>query len=96
MAWDGYPIQLKNGPDNLSEKIDKCPRLVTWAHEEPEFQSFLQRAEKEFGFDHDMGLNIPCEEVAVQSLTSTLHNKDQPNSLREDQGRILFYFFYTS
>ncbi|XP_038717193.1 auxin-responsive protein SAUR50-like [Tripterygium wilfordii] len=27
----------------------------------PEFQSLLQQAEEEFGFDHDMGLTIPCE-----------------------------------
>src|ERR1044072_6595058 len=29
----------------------------------PEFQSLLRQAEEEFGFDHDMGLTIPCEEV---------------------------------
>ncbi|WOL09686.1 auxin-induced protein 15A-like [Canna indica] len=28
----------------------------------PEFQSLLRQAEEEFGFDHDMGLTIPCEE----------------------------------
>ncbi|KAK2660698.1 hypothetical protein Ddye_007231 [Dipteronia dyeriana] len=38
----------------------------------PEFQSLLHQAEEEFGFDHDMGLTIPCEEVVFQSLTSTL------------------------
>ncbi|KAF9599598.1 hypothetical protein IFM89_001094 [Coptis chinensis] len=38
----------------------------------PEFQSLLQRAEEEFGFDHDMGLTIPCEEVVFRSLTSML------------------------
>ncbi|XP_030446332.1 protein SMALL AUXIN UP-REGULATED RNA 51-like [Syzygium oleosum] len=38
----------------------------------PEFQILLQQAEEEFGFDHDMGLTIPCEEVVFQSLTSTL------------------------
>ncbi|CAN1255407.1 Protein SMALL AUXIN UP-REGULATED RNA 54 [Linum perenne] len=27
----------------------------------PEFQFLLSRAEEEFGFDHDMGLTIPCE-----------------------------------
>ncbi|KAL6222289.1 hypothetical protein ACLB2K_005681 [Fragaria x ananassa] len=34
----------------------------------PEFQSLLQRAEEEFGFNHDMGLTIPCEEVVFRSL----------------------------
>ncbi|XP_044510440.1 auxin-responsive protein SAUR50 [Mangifera indica] len=38
----------------------------------PEFQSLLHLAEEEFGFSHDMGLTIPCEEDVFQSLTSTL------------------------
>lgn len=38
----------------------------------PEFQSLLRQAEEEFGFDHDMGLTIPCEEVEFRSLTSML------------------------
>ncbi|KAJ8762363.1 hypothetical protein K2173_007521 [Erythroxylum novogranatense] len=38
----------------------------------PEFQVLLQQAEEEFGFDHEMGLTIPCPEEVFQSLTSTL------------------------
>ncbi|CAI0435301.1 unnamed protein product [Linum tenue] len=38
----------------------------------PEFQTLLHQAAEEFGFDHDMGLTIPCEEVVFQSLTSML------------------------
>ncbi|KAM7517250.1 hypothetical protein LguiA_006833 [Lonicera macranthoides] len=38
----------------------------------PEFQILLRRAEEEFGFDHDMGLTIPCEEVVFRNLTSML------------------------
>ncbi|KAE8654038.1 Auxin-induced protein X10A [Hibiscus syriacus] len=38
----------------------------------PEFQSLLHQAEEEFGFGHDMGLTIPCEEVVFRSLTSML------------------------
>ncbi|KAL8257946.1 hypothetical protein R6Q59_029987 [Mikania micrantha] len=38
----------------------------------PEFQSLLHQAEEEFGFDHDMGLTIPCEEQVFESLTSLL------------------------
>ena len=37
-----------------------------------EFQSLLQRAEEEFGFHHEMGITIPCEEVVFRSLTSML------------------------
>lgn len=44
---------------------------ISWlAH--PQFQSLLQRAEEEFGFNHDMGLTIPCDEVAFESLTSMM------------------------
>ncbi|XP_041016418.1 auxin-responsive protein SAUR50 [Juglans microcarpa x Juglans regia] len=38
----------------------------------PEFQSLLRQAEEEFGFNHEMGLTIPCEEVVFRSLTSML------------------------
>jgi len=38
----------------------------------PEFQCLLHRAEEEFGFDHDMGITIPCEEIVFQSLTSSM------------------------
>ncbi|KAL5713516.1 Protein SMALL AUXIN UP-REGULATED RNA 12 [Ranunculus cassubicifolius] len=37
-----------------------------------EFQSLLQKAEEEFGFDHNMGLTIPCEETVFRSLISIL------------------------
>ncbi|KAJ4898855.1 SAUR-like auxin-responsive protein family [Raphanus sativus] len=36
----------------------------------PDFQTLLQLAEEEFGFEHDMGLTIPCDEVVFQSLIS--------------------------
>lgn len=38
----------------------------------PEFQGLLQRAEEEFGFDHDMGLTIPCSEEVFRSISSML------------------------
>jgi SAUR family protein len=38
----------------------------------PQFQSLLQRAEEEFGFNHDMGLTIPCDEVVFEFLTSLI------------------------
>ncbi|OIT07063.1 PREDICTED: auxin-responsive protein SAUR50-like [Nicotiana attenuata] len=38
----------------------------------PEFQCLLRCAEEEFGFDHDMGITIPCEELVFQSLTNML------------------------
>ncbi|XP_039010496.1 auxin-responsive protein SAUR50-like [Hibiscus syriacus] len=44
---------------------------ISWLSH-PEFQSLLQRAEEEFGFNHDMGLTIPCEEVIFRSLTAMI------------------------
>ncbi|KEH36239.1 putative small auxin-up RNA [Medicago truncatula] len=38
----------------------------------PEFQNLLHQAEEEFGFDHDMGLTIPCNQDVFESLTSML------------------------
>lgn len=38
----------------------------------PEFQTLLNQAEEEFGFCHDMGLTIPCEEQVFESLTNML------------------------
>ncbi|XP_071722720.1 protein SMALL AUXIN UP-REGULATED RNA 16-like [Rutidosis leptorrhynchoides] len=38
----------------------------------PEFQYLLHRAEEEFGFNHDMGLTIPCEEDVFLSLTAMI------------------------
>ncbi|CAN8229393.1 unnamed protein product [Cochlearia groenlandica] len=38
----------------------------------PHFQSLLRRAEEEFGFDHEMGLTIPCDELVFQNLTSMI------------------------
>ncbi|XP_016582425.1 auxin-responsive protein SAUR50-like [Capsicum annuum] len=37
----------------------------------PEFRCLLRLAEEEFGFDHDMGITIPCEEDVFSSLLST-------------------------
>ncbi|XAR73787.1 hypothetical protein NMG60_11007874 [Bertholletia excelsa] len=38
----------------------------------PEFLSLLRKAEEEFGFDHEMGLTIPCEDAVFRSLTSVI------------------------
>ncbi|XP_057819802.1 protein SMALL AUXIN UP-REGULATED RNA 10-like [Cryptomeria japonica] len=40
------------------------------------FRELLAKAEEEYGFDHKMGLTIPCEEVAFQLLTSMLEKKE--------------------
>ncbi|KAH9307595.1 hypothetical protein KI387_035506, partial [Taxus chinensis] len=40
------------------------------------FRALLDKAEEEYGFDHQMGLTIPCDEVAFQNLTSMLGKND--------------------
>uniref|UniRef100_A0A7N0TVA8 Small auxin up regulated protein n=1 Tax=Kalanchoe fedtschenkoi TaxID=63787 RepID=A0A7N0TVA8_KALFE len=37
-----------------------------------EFQSLLRQAEEEFGFDHEMGLAIPCDEIVFLFMTSSI------------------------
>ncbi|MED6220199.1 Auxin-responsive protein saur50 [Stylosanthes scabra] len=44
---------------------------ISWL-DHPRFQILLQRAEEEFGFNHVMGLTIPCDEVAFESLSSII------------------------
>jgi SAUR family protein len=42
----------------------------------PLFKTLLEKAEEEYGFDHQMGLTIPCEEIAFQYITSVLERED--------------------
>lgn len=39
--------------------------------DQPEFQTLLRRAEEEYGFSHEMGITIPCEEEIFQSLITS-------------------------
>ncbi|CAN8257733.1 unnamed protein product [Cochlearia groenlandica] len=42
---------------------------ISWL-EHYEFQTLLRLAEEEFGFNHNMGLTLPCDEVFFKSLIS--------------------------
>ncbi|GAA0166290.1 hypothetical protein Leryth_017003 [Lithospermum erythrorhizon] len=70
---DGLPVDVPKGhfPVYVGEKRSRYVVPISFLSH-PEFQVLLQRAEEEFGFDHDMGLTIPCEEVVFRSLTSML------------------------
>lgn len=73
----------------------------------PEFQNLLQQAAEEFGFDHDMGLTIPCEEDVFETLTSMLRwgwqkmipsivlkkNRTRSWSFYTASGAFFFFFF---
>lgn len=77
---DGLPLDVPKGHfavyvgENRSRYIVPISFLT-----HPEFQCLLRQAEEEFGFDHDMGLTIPCEEVVFRSLTSTLRWRKTKN-----------------
>ncbi|XP_017614937.2 auxin-responsive protein SAUR50-like [Gossypium arboreum] len=70
---DGLPLDVPKGHfavyvgENRSRYIVPISFLT-----HPEFQFLLHRAEEEFGFDHDMGITIPCEEAVFRTLTSML------------------------
>lgn len=70
---DGLPIDVPKGhfPVYVGENRTRYIVPISFLTH-PEFQCLLRQAEEEFGFDHDMGLTIPCEEVVFRSLTSTL------------------------
>ncbi|KAE8647605.1 hypothetical protein Csa_003512 [Cucumis sativus] len=70
---DGLPEDVPKGhfAVYVGENRSRYIVPISWlAH--PQFQSLLQRAEEEFGFNHDMGITIPCEEVVFRSLTSMI------------------------
>lgn len=68
---DGLPLDVPKGHfavyvgENRSRYIVPISFLT-----HPQFLYLLRQAEEEFGFDHDMGLTIPCEEVVFKSLIS--------------------------
>ncbi|CAA7399637.1 unnamed protein product [Spirodela intermedia] len=70
---EGLPLDVPKGHfavyvgENRSRHIVPISFLT-----HPGFQSLLRSAEEEFGFDHDMGITLPCEEVVFRSLTSLL------------------------
>ncbi|XP_010467599.1 PREDICTED: auxin-induced protein 15A-like [Camelina sativa] len=74
--------KMKNQEDDLPQDVPKghFPVYVgqnrsryivpiSWL-DHSEFQTLLRLAEEEFGFDHDMGITLPCDEVFFRSLIS--------------------------
>ncbi|XP_010530799.1 PREDICTED: auxin-induced protein 15A [Tarenaya hassleriana] len=70
---DGLPLDVPKGHFPVYVGQNRSRYIVPISFlTHPEFQCLLRRAEEEFGFDHDMGLTIPCEEVVFQALTSMI------------------------
>ncbi|KFK41735.1 hypothetical protein AALP_AA2G165700 [Arabis alpina] len=70
---DGLPVDVPKGhfAVYVGEKRSRYIVPISFlAH--PKFKGLLQKAEEEFGFNHDMGLTIPCEEDVFLSLTSMI------------------------
>lgn len=42
------------------------------------FRALLRKAEEEFGFDHQMGLTLPCDEASFHYLMTIIAKKDYP------------------
>ncbi|KAF9676102.1 hypothetical protein SADUNF_Sadunf09G0103400 [Salix dunnii] len=63
---DGLPLDVPKGHFAVYVGENRSRYIVPISFlSHPEFQFLLQRAEEEFGFDHDMGITIPCEEVRI-------------------------------
>lgn len=69
----GLPIDVPKGHFVVYVGVNRSRYIVPLSYlTRPEFQILLQLAEDEFGFDHVMGLTIPCDEDVFESLTSML------------------------
>ncbi|KAI4376088.1 hypothetical protein MLD38_013882 [Melastoma candidum] len=65
---DGLPLDVPKGHFAIYVGENRTRYIVPISVlDHPEFQCLLRQAEEEFGFDHDMGLTIPCEEVVFRS-----------------------------
>ncbi|XP_042015913.1 auxin-responsive protein SAUR50-like [Salvia splendens] len=70
---DGLPVDVPKGHFAVYVGENRSRYIVPISFlSHPQFQCLLRRAEEEFGFDHEMGLTLPCEEVFFRSLTSMI------------------------
>ncbi|EOA31748.1 hypothetical protein CARUB_v10014976mg [Capsella rubella] len=68
---DGLPQDVPKGhfPVYVGQNRSRYIVPISWL-DHSEFQTLLQLAEEEYGFDHDMGITLPCDEVFFRSLIS--------------------------
>ncbi|OIT07060.1 PREDICTED: auxin-responsive protein SAUR50-like [Nicotiana attenuata] len=63
------PIDVPKGHFAVYVGENRTPYVVPISFlTNPEFQWLLCCGEEEFGFDHDMDITIPCEEMIFRSL----------------------------
>ncbi|KAL8246888.1 hypothetical protein R6Q59_008104 [Mikania micrantha] len=70
---NGFPTDVPKGHFvvYVGETRSRYIVPISWLHHK-DFQILLQQAEEEFGFDHGMGLIIPCHEEDFVSLFSIM------------------------
>lgn len=68
-----YPTDVPKGHFvvYIGEARSRYVLPISWLHNKC-FQSLLQRAAEEFGFNHEMGLTIPCQEQDFLSLMAIM------------------------
>ncbi|KAL8459133.1 hypothetical protein ACS0TY_035717 [Phlomoides rotata] len=68
----GLPVDVPKGHFVVYVGENRCRYIVPISYlSRPGFQSLLQQAEEEFGFNHyKIGLSIPCDEQVFESLMS--------------------------
>ncbi|KAB5541515.1 hypothetical protein DKX38_014489 [Salix brachista] len=72
---DGLPLDVPKGHFAVYVGENRSRYIVPISFlSHPEFQFLLQRAEEEFGFDHDMGITIPCEEMMCVVVNTTVRD----------------------
>nr|GMC85353.1 auxin-responsive protein SAUR50-like [Ipomoea batatas] len=70
---DGLPVDVPKGHFAVYVGENRSRYIVPISFlDHPQFQCLLRRAEEEFGFHHQMGITIPCDEMAFRSLTAML------------------------
>ncbi|XP_019165130.1 PREDICTED: auxin-responsive protein SAUR50-like [Ipomoea nil] len=72
-AGDDLPVDVPKGHFAVYVGENRSRYIVPISFlDHPQFQCLLRRAEEEFGFHHEMGITIPCDEMAFRSLTAML------------------------
>ncbi|CAH9114696.1 unnamed protein product [Cuscuta epithymum] len=70
---EGLPVDVPKGHFAVYIGENRSRYIVPISFlSHPQFQLLLQCAEEEFGFHHEMGITIPCDETFFRSLTSMI------------------------
>ncbi|XP_006648602.1 auxin-responsive protein SAUR50-like [Oryza brachyantha] len=69
---DGLPGDVPRGHFPVYVGVSRSRYIVPVAClAAPEFQGLLRKAEEEFGFAHDMGITLPCDEATFHAALAS-------------------------